>query len=153
MSFERWMTRLGAALAPEAKAEDTRDALERVTAILLVEIARADHDVDDAERATIRDALARSSNLPAAELDELVDTALADSDASISLYAHVKRVNDALDKGGRIALVEQMWRVALADGDIDGYEEYTIRKLADLLYLKHRDFMQAKLRVIDGAVS
>lgn len=151
MSFEKWMSRLGAVLAPEAAEDETRDALERVSAVLLVEIARSDHDVDEAERAAIRTALAGSSSLSADELDAVLDTALADSNANVSLHAHVQRINDGLDKRGKIALVEQMWRVALADGDIDGYEEYTIRKLADLLYLKHRDFMQAKHRVLEAA--
>ena len=152
MSFDGWMTRIATALAPgEERTEETRDAIERVSAMLLVEIARSDHDVDDAERAAIRTALSSSSSLAPDELDAVIDAALADSDANVSLHAHVKRINDSLDKGGKIELVEQMWRVAVADGNVDGYEEYTIRKLADLLYLKHRDFMQAKLRVLDAA--
>ena len=150
MSFERWMRRLGAALAPEEDHPERRNALERVSATLLIEIARADHHIDAAERETIRDAIARSSNLPAAELDEVLEAALADSDASVSLYEHAQTINHTLDKGGKIALVEQMWRVAFADGDLDGYEEYTIRKLADLFHLEHRDFMQAKLRVLES---
>ena len=66
------------------------------------------------------------------------------------MYGYVARLNEALDRRGKIRLVEQMWQVALADGDIDRYEEYTIRKLSDLLYLDHSDFMQAKLRVLDA---
>ena len=152
MSFERWMSRLGAALAADAApaAAPARDDLERVTALLLVEIARSDHEVDTAEHAAIRDALAAASSLEPAEIDALVDEALAEADATLSLHEHVRRVNASLDRDGRVALVEQMWRVALADGDIDRYEEYTIRKLADLLYIKHRDFMRAKLRVLEG---
>ena len=64
----------------------------------------------------------------------------------MSLHSHVRIINDNLSKSDKLLLVEQMWRVAYADGNIDCYEEYTIRKLCDLLYLKHRDFMQAKLR-------
>ena len=150
MTFERWMDRLGAAFSPEgASASAALQDLERVTALLLVEIARADHDIDVTERDAIRTALAQSSSLDAAEIDALLEKALVDADATLSLHAHVQRVNEALDKRGKIRLIEQMWRVALADGDIDRYEEYTIRKLADLLYLKHRDFVQAKLRVLD----
>jgi len=161
MSFDRWLNRLGAAFAPatpgdgerDGEHDGGRDALERVCAMLLVEIARSDHEVDEAELATIRAALAGSSALAPDELAAVIDAAVADSDVNVSLHAHVQRINDALDKDGKIALVEQMWRVALADGDIDGYEEYTIRKLADLLYLKHRDFMQAKLRVAEEAAT
>jgi len=149
MSLERWMEKLGRSLSPDAStAPAARDDLERVTAVLLVEIARSDHEIDAAELDTIRAALAAASTLAPGEIDALVEEARAEADATLSLHAHVGRLNETLDKGGKIALVEQMWRVALADGDIDGYEDYTIRKLSDLLYLKHRDFMQAKLRVI-----
>ena len=153
MKFDRWMERLGAALAVDTPTESASDDLERVSALLLVEIARSDHEIDDSERAAIRAALRQSSGLDATELDALVDEAMGDADAALSLHAHVQRLNESLDKGGKIRLVEQMWRVAYADGDLDRYEEYTIRKLADLLYLKHRDFMQAKLRVLDGGAA
>ena len=39
-----------------------------------------------------------------------------------------------------------LWDIAYADGRIDKYEDYTIRKISDLLYVKHSDFMKAKLR-------
>lgn len=80
----------------------------------------------------------------------MVDDAFNEADGAMSLYEHVQLINDHFDRRSKLALVEQMWRVALADGNIDGYEEYTIRKLCDLLFIKHRDFMQAKLKVIEG---
>ena len=40
-----------------------------------------------------------------------------------------------------------MWQVAYADGHLDHYEEHLIRRVADLLYVEHRDFIQAKLAV------
>jgi len=151
MTFERWMTRLGEALNTDAEPEgEARGDLERVTALLLVEIARSDHDVAPEELATIRAAIAQSSSLEAAEIDEIVAESTAEADAALSMHGYVARLNEALDKRGKIRLVEQMWHVAFADGDLDRYEEHTIRKLSDLLYLKHRDFMQAKLRVLDA---
>jgi uncharacterized tellurite resistance protein B-like protein len=38
-----------------------------------------------------------------------------------------------------------LWQVALADGRLDRFEEYALRKLGDLLHLSHADFIQAKL--------
>jgi len=123
--------------------------IERVSATLLVEIARADHDIDPAERETIVKALQGAGKLDAEDIESIVDEALAEADTTASLHAHVSLINEQLDKPCKLALVEQMWRVALADGDIDGYEEYTIRKICDLLFIKHRDFMQAKLKVVE----
>jgi uncharacterized tellurite resistance protein B-like protein len=124
--------------------------LERVAAVLLVEIARSDQSIDEVELKAISDAIVSASSLRREEVDELVAEAVADADAAISLHAHLRFVNDNLDPQARAKLVENMWRVALADGDIDRYEEHRIRSLSDLLYLKHRDFMQAKHRALEA---
>ena len=43
-----------------------------------------------------------------------------------------------------------LWRVAYADGCLDPYEEALVRKIADLIYVPHRDFIRTKHRVRDG---
>lgn len=123
--------------------------IERICAVLLVEIARSDHDVSTVERTAIADALSQTSSLERSELEDLVSEAFADADNTLSLHEHVRLINETFKKDNKIALLEHMWRVAFADGNVDGYEEYTIRKLSDLLHMKHRDFMQAKLKVAD----
>jgi uncharacterized tellurite resistance protein B-like protein len=146
--FNQLLKQIASAIDP-SNIESTvspRD-IERVSATLLVEIARADHDIRQDERDAIFKALAATSSLAAPELNELVDEALANADNTISLHAHVSLINEAFNGQDKVALVEQMWRVAFADGNVDGYEEYTIRKLCDLLYVRHRDYMQAKLKV------
>lgn len=146
MVFEQWVNRIAAALEPEA-ADNRAPDIQRVSAVLLAEIARSDHDIDASEQRSIVEALSQSCELPADELEELVSNALTDTDFTLSLHEHVKIVNENFSKSDKLQLVEQMWRVAYADGNLDRYEEYTIRKLCDLLYIKHRDFMQAKLKV------
>lgn len=142
--FERL---LGSINQSEASATDATQ-IERVCAILLVEIARADHEIESVEREEIARAIGASSALSATEIDELIDEALCEADATLSLHSHISEINRQFSKQEKFALVEQMWRVALADGKVDQYEEYTIRKLCDLIYVKHRDFMQAKHRAI-----
>ncbi len=122
--------------------------LERISALLLVEIARADHSVDASEQQEIAQALTGSSTLASDEIDQIIAEAMSEADATLSLHSHVSTINARFAKSEKVALVEQMWRVALADGDIDRYEEYTIRKLCDLLHVKHRDYMQAKHRAL-----
>ena len=120
--------------------------VERVAALLLIEVARADQSIDATELKTIGNAVASISSMPKADIDALVQETIADADASVSLHAHLRLINDRFDKSARIALVENMWRVAYADGDLDKYEEHRIRSLSELLYVKHREFMQAKHR-------
>ncbi len=124
--------------------------IERVSASLLVEIARSDHQLEPVEIESIVTALQRSSTLPDEEIKTLVDTAIAEADNAVSLHEHVRLINEQFEQEQKVVLIEQMWRVAAADGDIDHYEDYTIRKLSDLLHVRHSAFIQAKLRVIES---
>lgn len=148
--FSQWISRVVETVSTNNESESTLADVERINASLLVEIARADHQLDSEEIESIKQALQRSSSLDDSELSDIVDTAVVDADNAVSLHEHIRLVNQQFDRKQKVQLLEQMWRVAAADGNIDQYEDYTIRKLSDLLYLKHSEFIQAKLRVIEG---
>jgi uncharacterized tellurite resistance protein B-like protein len=148
MLFSKWIDRISAAQQQGVKPESPD--LERISAALLVEVARSDHKLETEELQTIKAALENSSSsLSVSELEQIIDEVLAEADATISLHAHIRQINEHFDRQQKIQLIEQMWRVAYTDGDLDKYEDYTIRKLSELLYLKHRDFVQAKLAVLE----
>ena len=46
----------------------------------------------------------------------------------------------------KVRVVEMMWQLVYADGDKDRYEEHLIRQVAELLYLSHAEFIQARLQ-------
>jgi uncharacterized tellurite resistance protein B-like protein len=146
--FTQLINRVALALDPNGDDGVAELDIQRVTAMLLVEIARADHVVGDEELKAIHGALSEASTLPESEINAILQEAISEAEGAVSLHEHLRLINQQFDKANKIALVEQMWRVAMANGDVDHYEEYTIRKLCDLLYVKHRDFMQAKHRVL-----
>ena len=147
--FQQWMKNLQ--FGAETQAEPDQYWLERLTALLLVEIARADSEIGESEVDTISQALKLSSaSISESEVEEIVTTARQDAESSISFRDHVREINKGFNRAQKLMLIEQMWRVAYADGDLDKYEEYTIRKLADLLFVDHQDFIKAKLRVIES---
>lgn len=149
--FNQWINRISDSIknGVDTSGASTVADVERISAALLVEIARADHVLDEEEIESITMALQGSSSLTIDELGGIVSGAVVDADAAVSLHEHVRLVNEHFDRDQKIQLLEQMWRVAAADGNIDQYEDYTIRKLSDLLYIRHSEFIQAKLRVID----
>lgn len=135
-------------------ADDGVDPAERerlATALLLAELARADFNVSDGERAVIADLLARRFGLDAAAADALLQRALVSADGATSLYDYVETLNARLDYAGRCGIIEMLWRVAYADGRLDKYEEHELRKIAGLLYVDDADFIRAKLNVTDTA--
>ena len=64
----------------------------------------------------------------------------------ISLYDWTSSINESYDYEQKKDLIKLLWDVAYADGRIDKYEDYTIRKISELLYVKHSDFIRMKLR-------
>jgi uncharacterized tellurite resistance protein B-like protein len=50
-----------------------------------------------------------------------------------------------LSETERLVLLNQLWQLAWADGNVDPNEEMMLRKVADLLFIRHSDFIKAKL--------
>lgn len=121
------------------------DTLKLTTAALLIEVSRADYDLDAAEKASIVDRLREIFQLSPVELDSLVKLAEQQVQESTSLYQFTRLVNDFYDYEQKLALISGMWQVAYADGNIDRYEEHLIRKVAELIYVAHKDFIRLKL--------
>ena len=133
--------------APEQGASvDTEHRVRLAAAVLLLEIAWADFDLQEAELAAVGRALGRSFGLDARQVDLLLEAAQAAHEEDTSLYPHLQEINRAFSLDEKERLIEQMWRVALSDSVLDKYEEGQIRRIADLLYLPHSRFIRAKLR-------
>lgn len=112
---------------------------------LLLEMVRSDYAADASEVAMVRQLLADAYQLNDAELDALLKEAGEHLSRSVSLYDVVAALNDALAHDERRKLLGMLWRVAYADGKLDKYEEALLRKLSDLLFIAHSDFIKEKL--------
>jgi uncharacterized tellurite resistance protein B-like protein len=126
------------------------DRLALATAALLVEIMRADREADASERARILEVLEATFSLPRTELEEIARLAEAEAEDAHDLYQFTRLVNERYGQPERIALVRNLWRVAFADGDLDRHEEHLVRRVADLLHVRHSDFIRAKQEAREG---
>lgn len=128
--------------APRLDAE----AEQRLAAaVLLVEMARADHDSHESERSALRAGLVREFGVAEATVDALLQRAAKRAQESVSLYDFVKTLNETMSVEKKRELLALLWKVAYADGRIDAHEEHLLRRLADMLYLSHADFIAGKL--------
>ena len=116
----------------------------------MVQLSRVDQDEDERELQAIVDGAVKAHQVTQAEAEEILEDALSHADDATSLYEFTGQINEYLDQEGKQALLESIWRVAFADGRIDKYEEHLIRRMADLLHLNHREFMQARHRAQDA---
>jgi len=128
----------------ETSPQDLEHALRVATAVLLVEIARADFVVAAAESERLRQLLEQQFSLSASELDELLDSAEADADRMVSIQHTTRLLNEHYDHAMKRRVIEMMWQLVYADGEKSHYEEHLIRQVADLLYLSHSEFVQAR---------
>ncbi|MET0293126.1 MAG: TerB family tellurite resistance protein, partial [Steroidobacteraceae bacterium] len=110
----------------------------------------ADGRLDDAERQAVLDALRGKFSLSEAELADLFELAHEQSENAHDLHSYTGKLNESLDEPQRIRVFQLLWEVAYADGHADAHESHLLRKLADLLHIRHGDAIGAKLRAESG---
>lgn len=116
-------------------------------AALLVHAAAIDGDVGDAEREKLHAVIKQQFALDEATTDELVAEATEAENESIDLYHFTSLINRSLDEEGRRRVVEMMWEIAYADGDVDEFERNLIWRAADLLGVSSRERIELGQRV------
>ena len=118
--------------------------MELAAAVLLFEVAWADQRISDVEIETVRRTLVREFGIDESTVDALVAESRSQHEDSVGVHRFTRAIVDAWSPEQRFQLVVQLWRLAYCDAGLDKYEDATIRKVADLLYVSHRDFIAAK---------
>ena len=138
-----------AALAPPRAAAspiDREHALQLATAVLLVEVMRSDAELAAEERMAVLAALRSEFALADDELARLVELAERTARDATDFHSFTSRINEGFDMQQRIRIIEFMWQVAYADGHLDAHENHVMRRIADLLYVPHGAYVNAKTR-------
>ena len=111
----------------------------------MFEVVWADHDIADVELAAMGSLLQQLFGISSERVQEIHQITRANHDASVGVFPFTRAINEQLDQDEKFAILKAMWRIALADEQIDAFEEHTIRRIADLLYVPHQRFIEAKL--------
>ncbi len=135
-------------LPPTAGAAPPSDehALQLATAVMLVEVMRADATFHEGERAAVLAALRDKFALAedeAARLAELAETA---AKGATDLFGFTSRIDERFDMAQKVRMVEHMWRVAYADGRLSEHERHVLWRVADLLHVPQGAYVHARLR-------
>lgn len=131
--------------APAPSGKDAEAALQLATAVLFVEVMRAEPATSEAERAAVVHALRHHFTLAPDELDRLVDLANERAQTANDFHAFTSKLNDAMSHADKVRVIEFMWRVAFADGHLDAHENHLISKVAGLLHVTHGEYIAAKM--------
>jgi uncharacterized tellurite resistance protein B-like protein len=115
-------------------------------AALMVEVMMMDGRLDDAEHNVISIQLQQRFKLPTEEIDKLIKRATSEADKAHDLYQFTSRIIKGYPINQRTDIVRELWRVAMADGHVDAYEEQLIRRIAELIGVHHQHFIGAKIQ-------
>ena len=110
----------------ETDTDSHDDALRMAAAVLMLDVARADHVFDESEFTRVLDLVEKHFGLAPDAAVELVNEA------------------DVLDDNEKAKIVGLLWRIAYADGDLHKYEDSLILKISDLLHVSRARVMRLK---------
>ncbi|MBI4083350.1 MAG: TerB family tellurite resistance protein [Candidatus Lambdaproteobacteria bacterium] len=133
----------GASSGPARLTEFKPDLQVAVCAILL-EVARADQEFTEAERATIRRLLADRFTLGAAEVEGLIALAEEERRRSPDLWPFTNAIAKAYAPEEKLPLLVMVWQVILADARLDAQEDHLAHRLQQMLLVNHSVLMEAK---------
>lgn len=132
-----------AAGTPPQTAEHT---LQLAAAVLLVEVVRADASFHAAERDAVLGALRQVFHLADDEAERLTELATATAQQATDLFGFTSQVNARFDMAQKLHMVELMWQVAYADGQLADHERHVLWRVADLLHVPQGAYVNARLR-------
>lgn len=131
---------------PAPAAAGQAHVLQLATAVLLVEVMRAEPDIDLPERLAVVQALRDRFALGADEVRELVELAEQTARGSSDFFQFTSAINEAFDQDQKVRMVEHLWRVAYSDGQLGDHENHLISRIAGLLHVPHGQYIAAKMR-------
>ena len=126
---------------------DIEHRLKLATAALMIEIMKQDGETKNEEVDAVKQSLQTKFELTKNEIDELFTLANEESRQSVDLYQFTSLIREHFSQEKKIKTIEYLWAIAYADNHLDAHEEHLIRRIADLLYVTHQDFMKAKHKV------
>lgn len=120
-------------------------SVQLAAAALLVELMLADQHIDEKERGKLLALLQQQFQLTASQAVDLLQLAERQVADANDDYQFTRLINDNYTETQKYQLIKALWQLAYADQQLDKYEESFIRKIADLIYVNHSDFIRAKL--------
>ena len=125
-------------------AEGRDEAIRMATAVLMIDVARADHVFEEAEFERLLQLFEAHFDLTPEDAAALVNEAGEKDDDLVSAYDFTKILHEHLDHAEKARVVELLWKIAYADGRLDKYENSLVLKISDLLHVSRGRVMRLK---------
>ncbi|MGI9248978.1 MAG: TerB family tellurite resistance protein [Woeseiaceae bacterium] len=128
----------------EVDTSSREEALKLATAVLMIDVARADHIFDDTEFDRVLKLVERRFDLTAEQAGELVNIADEKAEDLVSLHEFTQLLHNNLSTREKEHVIGMLWEIAYADGQLDKYEDSLVLKISDLLHVSRGRVMRLK---------
>ena len=135
-------------ISPDTQG-DVEHRLKLATAALFIEMMQQDGKKTDCEENKIKEVLQTKFDLSESETHELFELAHEEARDAVDFHQFTSLIHQHFSQDKKIKIVEYLWAIAYADNHLDAYEEHMVRRIADLIYVPHQDFIKAKHKVLD----
>jgi len=125
-------------------AEDREAALRLATAVLLIDVARADYVFEESEFDHVLKLIEARFGLSPEATAELVNEAGDKAEDLVSVHEFTQLLHEHLSDDEKANIVSLLWQIAYADGRLDKYEDSLVLKISDLLYVSRGRVMRLK---------
>lgn len=145
--FRQFLEQITDAIKPDERDSDPEErekAVRLATAVLLVEVARADHEFDESEFDLLLRLVQSHFRLSAEDATELTNRANETAEEVASLHDFTQLLHNHLTEDEKTRIVGLLWKVAYADGSLHAFEDSLVLKISDLLHVSRPRVMRLK---------
>ena len=130
----------------KSKSDDSEVInIHSALASLLYEAARVDRNVTDEDLTVAAESLSRLAKISIVDAQRFLVTASKPENRPTSYHPLATIINENFTYEQKCQLITSMWSIAHSDNHVDPHEDHIIRKISDLLYVSHQDFIHGKI--------
>lgn len=117
------------------------------TAALLIEAAMSDDTYCEEEKVMVSDLLRRHYDLSNEQVASVIAEAEAEREKAEQILHFTRTVKETVEFDDRVHIIEMLWEMAYADGEISDYEANLIRRVCGLIYVDDVESGKARKKV------
>jgi len=130
----------------QSQSNDPKISYHLALATILVEVMVADDDIDQREVEKVLEVLKEQTGL-SSEVEIMFEEAKEQSNRANDMFQYTNVINEQASNAEKDEIMRCLWRIAYADSQLDEYEDHRIRRISELLYVPHSDFIRTKLEI------
>ena len=120
------------------------DGYRLAATALLIHVISLDGEPTSAEKQKLHSLIESNFGLDRGSADRLIASATLVEGEAVDLYHFTSVIMRQVNEAGRLRIIEMMWELVYADGQVTEFEDNVVWRAADLLGISARDRIDLK---------